>query len=151
MTYNEIFEIIKNNGVSVSDFAYKSCLADSKNFVPSDNVNKLKIAKETLRNLFDSYDKENPICKAYDLIPSTHSIIEKEYLESIGIGEIQEVEQHGGEDEGSNWYSIKYFPKHDVYMKVSGWYQSHYGTDFEDWNNACSEVKPNQQVITIYA
>ena len=67
---------------------------------------------------------------------------------SAEIGEIQEVEQHGGEGKGSEWYSVKYFPKHDVYIKVEGYYSSYHGTDFEDgWGH---EVRPAQKTITVY-
>lgn len=66
------------------------------------------------------------------------------------IGECQEVEQHGGEEQGSDWYSVKFFPVHQVYIKVSGYYSSYNGTDFEGWEDACAEVKPTQKTITVY-
>lgn len=110
MTYQEILEIIKDNGVSVSHFAYESSLDIPLDFKGTDS----------------------------------------EYEESLGLGEIKEVDQHGGEGMGSDWYSIKYFPKHDVYVKVEGWYESYNGTDFEDWDDACSEVKPSQKLVTYY-
>jgi hypothetical protein len=60
----------------------------------------------------------------------------------------KQVEQVGGEDQGSTWYSIKYFPKQDIYIKVSGYYSSYNGTDFEDgWGE---EVKPVEKTVTFY-
>ena len=49
-----------------------------------------------------------------------------------GIGEWEEVEQVGGEDEGSTWYSVKYFKDHNVYIQTNGWYASYHGTDFDE-------------------
>lgn len=66
------------------------------------------------------------------------------------IGKWNEVEQHGGEGEGEDWYSVKYFPEHDIYIKVSGFYQSYSGTDFGDFDDACKEVKPIERKVTFY-
>lgn len=68
----------------------------------------------------------------------------------LGLGEIKEVEQHGGEGEGSNWFSVKHFKDHDVYIKVQGYYTSHYGTDFDGWDDACTEVKPTTKTIQVF-
>lgn len=69
--------------------------------------------------------------------------------EELGLGEIEEVDQHGGEDEGSTWYSVKHFKDHDVYIQVDGYYQSHYGTDFD--NGMGHEVFPKQVTVTEYS
>lgn len=70
--------------------------------------------------------------------------------EALGLGEIKEVAQHGGEDEGSDWYSVKHFVDHNVYIKVSGWYSSYNGTDFDgDWE-CCEQVTPQEKTITVY-
>ena len=65
----------------------------------------------------------------------------------LGLGEYEEVDQHGGEDEGSDWWSVKYFKDHDVYIKVSGFYSSYSGTEFEGYG---FEVKPKEKTITVY-
>ena len=67
----------------------------------------------------------------------------------LGLGEIKEVEQFGGEGQGDTWYSVKYFKDHDVYLKVSGYYQSYDGTDFSGWG-CVKEVTPTQKTITVY-
>lgn len=69
--------------------------------------------------------------------------------EELGLGEIIEVDQYGGEGQGDTWYSIKYFPDHDVYLRVDGWYQSYSGTDFNEWEDV-TEVRPKQKTITVY-
>lgn len=71
--------------------------------------------------------------------------------DEAGLGEIVEIEQQGGEDEGSNWYSVKHFVDHNIYIKVQGYYQSHHGTDFYGGlKDCCSEVKPAQKTITVF-
>lgn len=69
--------------------------------------------------------------------------------EELELGEIKEVEQFGGEGQGDTWYSVKYFKDHDVYLKVSGYYQSYNGTDFSGWG-CVKEVTPTQKTITVY-
>lgn len=64
------------------------------------------------------------------------------------LGEWTEVARGGGMDKGSDWYSVKYFKDHDIYIKTNGWYQSHYGTDFDDGYG--QQVIPQQKTITIY-
>ena len=46
--------------------------------------------------------------------------------------------------------AIKHFKEHDVYIKVTGWYQSYNGTEFYDGWGCCSQVFPKQQTITVY-
>jgi len=70
--------------------------------------------------------------------------------EYTDLGEINEVDSYGGEGQGETWYSIKYFPKLDLYVKVNGYYQSYNGTDFNDWEDAVNIVKPQQKTITVY-
>lgn len=67
-----------------------------------------------------------------------------------GIGECKEIAQYGGEGMGDTWYSVKYFPEHDVYIKVSGFYSSYNGTDFTDYDSDCHQVTPQQKTITVY-
>lgn len=66
----------------------------------------------------------------------------------LGLGECEEIEQYGGEGEGSTWYSVKYFKDHDVYIRTDGYYTSYHGTDFDDGYGY--EVKPAQKTITVY-
>ena len=67
----------------------------------------------------------------------------------LGLGEIEEVFQEGGEGEGEHWESVKHFKDHDVYISVSGYYSSYDGTDFDGWE-ACTEVRPKEKTITVY-
>ena len=69
---------------------------------------------------------------------------------SLGLGEIKEIYQKGGEDQGSDWESVKYFVDHDVYLSVVGCYSSYDGTDFYDGWDCCSEVRPFEVLVTVY-
>jgi hypothetical protein len=68
--------------------------------------------------------------------------------EELGFGEFKEVEQYGGEGQGDTWYSIKYFPNFDLYIRTDGSYSSYNGTDFYDGYG--EEVKPVEKTITVY-
>lgn len=68
----------------------------------------------------------------------------------VETGEWKEINQYGGEGQGDTWYSIKHFPKHNVYIKVSGYYSSYNGTDFGNWKNSCKGVIPVQKTIIDY-
>jgi hypothetical protein len=81
---------------------------------------------------------------------SVEEFAHMDYTPNSEIGKVEEVDSYGGEDMGSEWYSVQYFEKHGVYLKVEGYYQSYSGTDFEDWNSSVSEVKPVEKVVTVY-
>lgn len=67
-----------------------------------------------------------------------------------GIGKMSEVAQEGGEGEGETWFSVKHFLDHDIYVRIDGSYASYSGTDFEDWDDAVKEVRPQEKTITVY-
>ncbi len=67
-----------------------------------------------------------------------------------GVGKMKEIAKYGGEGKGEEWWRVRYFPEHDVYIKVDGWYSSYNGTDFEGWDDSCKEVRPKEKLITVY-
>ena len=73
---------------------------------------------------------------------------EKQIQEFMGLGEIKEIEQYGGEDQGSTWYSVKHFVDHDVYIRTDGYYQSYNGTDFYDGLGRV--VTPKKKTVTVF-
>lgn len=86
-----------------------------------------------------------------DKIESIDSFAFEDYdVEELGLGEIKEVDQVGGEGEGDHWHSVKHFVDHDIYIYVRGSYSSYNGTDFWDEWGACSEVRPQEKTITVY-
>lgn len=58
------------------------------------------------------------------------------------------VEQHGGEGEGEDYYTVYQFTKDKevVFVKFQGWYQSYNGSEFTDWRF----VQPVARMVTFY-
>ena len=95
-----------------------------------------------------SYDEILEVLK--EKIYSVSDFADEDYdKEDLGLGEIVEVHQEGGEEQGSHWESVKHFKDHDVYIKVTGYYSSYNGTAFGGWGD-CSHVTPQEKVITVY-
>lgn len=70
--------------------------------------------------------------------------------ENTVLGACIEMDSGGGPDAGSGWWKVYHFPKHEVYMKIDGYYQSYEGLEiYESWD-ACFEVLPKQVMTTIY-
>ena len=65
--------------------------------------------------------------------------------------EYKGVDSYGGEDQGSDFYSVilvRNLDDHDeqYYIKFQGWYASYYGAEYDNW----SFVEPKQKTITVY-
>ena len=70
-----------------------------------------------------------------------------EFLEALkSLGDFECVEQHGGEGQGEDYYSVFHFKDHDVYIQFQGWYMSHSGSEFEKM----FEVRPEEVMVTQY-
>jgi hypothetical protein len=136
MNYEEIITRLKEGFNSVADFAYDEYTEFDGIEFPDYHLDKYKITKtredgteyETVD--FDQYQKD---CASL-IIP----------------GGWEEIDSYGGEGQGETWYSIKYFPEHNIYIRVDGFYQSYNGTEFYDGWNCCSEVRPIEKTITVY-
>jgi hypothetical protein len=72
------------------------------------------------------------------------------YIFVEGVGACKEVHQKGGSGMGDEWYSVKYFPEHDVYIRVDGFYSSYHGVNFDEEWDCCSQVRPKEKTITVY-
>ena len=70
--------------------------------------------------------------------------------QQLNLGEIQLVQSYGGVGKGDLWYVVYYFIEHGVYIRVDGFYSSYEGVEFEDWDEACKEVKPEVRQVTFY-
>lgn len=66
------------------------------------------------------------------------------------LGGCVEMDSGGGPNAGSDWWKVYHFTKHDVYLKVSGYYQSYEGLEIPGGWNACREVFPKEVMVTIY-
>lgn len=73
-----------------------------------------------------------------------------EEFELPELGDYTVAAKYGGGGKGETWYKVFHFTKHDVYIRVDGYYTSYNGTDFYDGWDSCSEVRPVQKTITVY-
>ena len=65
----------------------------------------------------------------------------------LQLGEVKTVENYGGEGMGEKYYKVYHFIKHDVYIRIDGYYQSYNGAEFE---NPPYEVKPIEKTVIFY-
>lgn len=73
------------------------------------------------------------------------------HLKQLGIGKMVEVQQKGGSDQGSEWYSVRHFVDHDIYIKFNYYYSSYEGIAFEeDEYGSCQNVEPVEKMIIVY-
>ena len=64
------------------------------------------------------------------------------------IGEWKQVDIYGGEGQGDDYWAVNYFPEHDIYIKISGYYASYDGTTF--YNDCYSQVTPKEETVIVY-
>jgi len=66
------------------------------------------------------------------------------------FGKIESIDSYGGEGQGETYYNIFFFPEHDVYLRIDGFYSSYEGVDYIEGWDSISQVKPKQKTITVY-
>lgn len=159
-TGQEILEIIEEN-YSESNFAYgewlevRGGLGDFQCSKDLEEVEKLYDERRTAYQNHPGYRDSNKRDENYDKIqeeyfnaPRPYDLKAEEFLKYLGLGQVENVEQVGGEGEGDHWHQVWYFKDHDVYIKITGDYSSYNGTDF--YNGYGSEVKPVEKTITVF-
>lgn len=101
--------------------------------------------KNTLTEMFTDWEKSEQMMLE-DCDTEFESGYAKE-LEEVSIT-YKKLDQRGGEDQGSEYYTIWGFTKggESVTVKFDGYYQSYNGAEFEDW----SFVEPKQKTITVW-
>lgn len=62
--------------------------------------------------------------------------------------EVKAIDSYGGEDQGSDYWSIYEFKRGDsyAYVKFDGWYASYHGSEFTE----AFIVRPTQKLVTVY-
>jgi len=96
--------------------------------------------KDTLKSIIDQlsdYDKET-------------------FMDGYGPEEVfdnqlivvKEVDSYGGEDMGSDYWSVYSFTKdnEEIFVKFYGWYASHVGSEYRGYKF----VAPKEKTITVY-
>lgn len=130
-------------------------------FTFSEEYNQMKQAYDEASNKFKShpgYNNHEARDESYEQallelrsFPTSYKQKEKEILEYLGLGSsYKEVASGGGEDKGSDWFRVYHFPDVNVYIQISGYYQSYDGTDFGDFDDAVRLVVPKEIQVTIY-
>ena len=148
MTYIEIIEKLKTIFTDVDGFAHENLpykVANYPEAVKAQEVRKEFANTHIINWKWDSEDNQ----KIYQSLPNEHNIAKSLCMQDLGL-QWEQVDQYGGEGKGDTWYSIKYFPEYDIYIRVDGWYQSYNGTEFHDGWDSCKEVRPQQKTIIVY-
>ena len=155
LTAQQILKIIEENYLE-SSFAYNEWLDTDKVEVPSEVGKKeqeekgafWKTIEEEMEPLTYSQRLENKKFQQYQTMPTKYDVQDKWVLDYLGLGEVEEVIQVGGESQGTTWYSVKYFKDHDVYIRIDGHYTSYNGTDFYDGYGR--EVAGKEKTIIVW-
>ena len=73
---------------------------------------------------------------------------EDEVLDESLFGENEVIEAVGNhEGAGEHAHTVRYFKKHDVYIKIEGFYSSYHGCD---WSEDYIIVRPAKKTITVF-
>ena len=154
LTAKEIIDILIEN-TDLSNFDEGICSTNEpKGFVPSEELaEKIKLNKKYEKEWEyngKSWDRDDKhyINKKAHRYPS--DLQKKEYHNFLGLGNVEFVDRYGGEDCGSEYWTIYYFKDHDVYLKVEGWYQSFRGVEYDSFGDCVIEVKPKTKTVTVY-
>jgi len=156
MTGKQLLEIIEKN-YTVSAFGHDEMTETNEkvNITKEEETHGEELNKKRqdffnthLEELDYSERKKHPKNSEWEQMPNKWDYVRDLITSKIGLGKVIEVEQVGGEDEGSTWYSIKHFVDHDVYIRTDGYYQSYNGTDFHDGHGHV--VTPQQRTITVF-
>ena len=106
------------------------------------------IKEEDLLAFF--FELESGYLVDYEHYTSEDEMIESQeqedaYLKRLGLSNYV---NKGGRYDTSEFWNVVYFPDYDVYVKISGWYDS-YGQGEHEYSNI-KEVKPQTVTQTIY-
>lgn len=66
-------------------------------------------------------------------------------VEGLGLGELEYKDKRC---DTSEFWQVIYFKDHDIYLKISGWYDS-YGQGEHSYDSI-KEVKPKDVILTTY-
>jgi hypothetical protein len=144
MDYKEILEKMKELGITKRIFTSDSEYGD---YYDKDDESDVEVSY-TIKEQFASYhNQSNKRFRSVYLNEENEITVE-------GLGRIKVVEQKGGYNElqegatGMDWYIVRHFVDHDVYIRVDGHYTSYEGLDIS--RSKYKEVKPKERVIIEY-
>ena len=160
MTDKEFLDILTEQDFTPEEYSNKEGFVIPEEFEFSPEVVAIENEKTRLYGEFISHPVYNDISKRKDdpsyreaserwsNAPSAYDQQQKEFLDSIGIGMYEEIENEGGEGQGDSCYVVLYFKDVDKYIMADGSYASGEG---KDWSySSWSIVRPVQKTITVY-
>ena len=105
--------------------------------------------KNTVKELLDNFDSDT-INGFFESCYEDNYYGEqedKDALTAAGIA-VELIDNYGGEEQGSQYWSIYKFTKGDesVFVKFNGYYASYVGSEFQEF----MFVEPKQKTITVY-
>mgnify|MGYP003404087434 FL=1 len=95
--------------------------------------------------LFDCFDDEEYLLEELDEEGEFETA--DAYLESVGLP--KEYKKVAGRTDTSEFWSVIHFPVEDVYVKITGTYDS-YGQYEHYYNSKVTQVFPKQVTTTVY-
>lgn len=155
LTYEQILDILEKN-VNINNFASEGYVSTPEGFVFSEEVEQIKKVKNEAYNKYiqinqqsgGNRDKCQPALNEWAALPYPSVKMQEEITNSLGLGEIKQVNKYGGE--GETWYAVYYFPVHNVYMRIDGYYQSYDGVSFDNEWGCASKVEPKTKTVIVY-
>lgn len=140
MTYNELIQNLINAGITPSDLAFG-------NWIPADTT-EIKDLYKIYRNKNES-EKERFV--ALDKLRGLQKKQLDDFLKEHNIPHFECVEEVGGEGQGEHWHIVYYFREIDIYIKITGYYQSYDGVSIDSsYDYSCREVRPKDKIIVVY-
>lgn len=155
-TAKEILEVVEESGISVDNFGYGEWSEMDMEIPEGLGEAEAKAKDEFHKTVKENFDglsfkerREHPDFIKWQSMPSSWAVKDEYRMSKLGLGKIVEIEQVGGEDQGSHWHSVKHFVDHDVYIMTTGHYTSYNGTDFYDGYG--QEVFPAEKTVKYFA
>jgi hypothetical protein len=155
LTAQQILEIAEKNwsNDNFGEAQWSELEDDSVVTIDQEKVEQVQKAKDDFwkeiePKLPNSNRVNDPLFKQWQNMPSRYEESDRQILEQLGLGKVVTVEDYGGEGKGSDYYSVKHFVDHDVYIRTDGWYASYEGGTYD--NGYGYEVRPTEKTVIVY-
>lgn len=147
MKFEQVIEKLKSIFGEVGDFVSWDYLPRVDNYQESIDARQVRYEfQESNKNWCHVGTKEY---EEYKQLPNPYEIANRLYRESLDI-KWEDVQQQLLFVDWDYFYTVKYFPDYDIYIKIEGYYDKLEGMEFYSWEDSCEEVFPTEKTITIY-
>jgi hypothetical protein len=148
MNYKEILEKMDELGINKRIFASDNEDGDYDDYDDGESDEEYGKVSDIIKEQFTAYHRQtNARYRSAYLNENNEITVE-------GLGRIKVVEQKGGYNElqdgatGMEWYIVRHFVDHDIYIRLNGHYTSYEGLYTR--NSKYKHVKPIERVIVDY-